>query len=130
METKQLFIGDPSYCLTDDLYHNVWGKKYDYKDGVIADNGQIIGIVHGTYSGDGSYEGRRKDPYVVDSGCLSVIDMSLFQPRFNEDRLNRLGLVVDCDKDGNFDLAYDNGSFTITWTLNGDTQSETIETNE
>ena len=48
METKQLFIGDPSYCLTDDLYHNVWGKKYDYKDGVIAENGQIIGIVHGT----------------------------------------------------------------------------------
>ena len=65
------YVGDPCYVLPDEIYHGIWGDKYNFEDGLI-ETPEGNWLVHGTAYGDGYYDG-----YPVDSGTLSVIPAEL-----------------------------------------------------
>jgi len=118
--TYDLYIGDPCYALDDEYYYNVWGKNEKYLDGIIEDEeGTVYGIVHGTFTGDGTYKGlTRKYVYGVDSGTISVIDL-----QYRKDEINNLNDLNDCGRYVHIpsgictvDFIYENGIFNITIT--------------
>lgn len=79
--TGKFYIGDPCYALPDEIYHNIWGDKYDFEDGLIETDTEAW-LVHGTAYGDGCYGPNGE--YPVDSGTISVIPTSLI----DEDKLH------------------------------------------
>jgi len=76
-QAVEYWVGDPCYVLPDDIYDDIWGKKYDYKDGTIDCENGLSFQVHGTAWGDGCYDGSDGFGYCVDSGTLAVIPMAL-----------------------------------------------------
>ena len=109
------FIGDICYALPDDKYDSIWGDKYKYQDGVYEGF-----AVHGTAYGDGEYYGSDGVSYSVDAGVIGIVDIGEEQ-RYCDYELNRLGKIVEvqdcvimnCDKDGNFEFTVDGKSFEI-----------------
>lgn len=75
---KGFYIGDPCYVLPDEIYDEIWGDKYNFKDGkiVIEDNAFIV---HGTAYGDGEYFDGKGIAYGVDSGTLAIIPIELIK---------------------------------------------------
>lgn len=55
INTSSVWIGDPMYMLSNKRYRAI---KHD--DGPIVLDGTEIGIVHGTFYGDGAYPGSKK----------------------------------------------------------------------
>lgn len=76
---ESLVIGDPCYCLTEDIYDNVWAAT-KYSDGVLESDGEVVGIIQGTQYGDGSYESMTDQRYDVDSGTLGIFDIGYCKP--------------------------------------------------
>lgn len=110
---KGIYVGDPCYVLGDDIYYDIWDKKYDFRDGVITINGQFCFVVHRTAYGDGEYYGYdypNQYAYPVDSGCLAVIPVELIDPN-KMDQANELGHIFEGSKTGI--MSYKNGVFKI-----------------
>lgn len=93
-----IYIGDPCYILPDEIYHGVWEKLYDFKDGKICTkDGKFVMVVGGTCSGDGCYEGhlRIKDAkgdidsvyfdIPVDAGVIAIVNMEFAKPDWKQD---------------------------------------------
>ena len=55
-----------------------------HDDGPIVLDGTEIGIVHGTFYGDGAYPGSKKGEYWVDSANLSIMDAKFANGAFLE----------------------------------------------
>ena len=85
------FIGDICYALEDDTYSQIWGDKFQYEDGCYEDFGFAVA---GTMYGDGCYNGTDGVSYGVDAGVLGITNISK-QQRYDDDKLNRLGKIVD-----------------------------------
>ena len=120
------FIGDICYCLNDDEYDNIWGKQYNYKNGVYG-----FFAVGGTAYGDGEYYGGRW-VFPVDAGVIGVVDMNHSKESRSTLENGNYGCVLDItnhltfeyDKSGIFSFEYDGHSLTI------DTQEEEDEEDE
>lgn len=89
--TGKYFIGDVCYALDDDIYIQIWGGKFQYKDGCYKDFGFAVA---GTMYGDGCYHGTDGISYGVDAGVLGITNISN-QQRYENAKLNKLGKIVD-----------------------------------
>ena len=109
------FIGDICYCLNDDEYDNIWGKKYEYKDGSYG-----FFAVGGTAYGDGEYYGGEW-AFPVDAGVIGVVDMAHSKRSAEELDGDNYGCVLTINhyltftynNCGIFNFEYDGQSFTI-----------------
>ena len=102
----EYWVGDPCYVLSDDIYDNIWGKKYNYRDGLIDCGNGLSFDVHRTAWGDGCYEGSNGFYYGVDSGTLAVIPKELVAKKDGE----QFGTY---HKSTNGEIEYENGVFHI-----------------
>lgn len=74
----EYYIGDLCYAMDDEVYDDIWGKKYDYKDGQYSrKDGSGCFAVHGTEWGDGEFEDDDGDTYLVDAGIIGVASKSI-----------------------------------------------------
>lgn len=110
-ENLTLIIGDPC-ILDDDIYENCWGPNYE--DDMITDDNNIIGFVHGTAFGDGSYESMSGKTYGVDAGALGIFDSSYCKDidKLRNDADVKVIDVNDADSH-TIKLSYDNGTFSF-----------------
>ena len=76
-KSGKFYIGDPCYVLSDDIYFDIWEKKYNFEDGVIEVPDKGAFVVHGTAYGDGEYNDQYGNSYGVDSGTLAIIPIEL-----------------------------------------------------
>ena len=102
---KGFYVGDPCYVLPDEIYHGIWGDKYNFEDGLI-ETPEGNWLVHGTAYGDGCYDG-----YFVDSGTLSVIPAELIAEDKAKDAL-RLGKIFP-GKEASVDWVGQTGAFIV-----------------
>lgn len=100
-----LVIADPCYVLQDDVYDHEFLKLENY-NGVIGNN---LGLVHGTYYGDGSYYSLSGMNYGVDAGSLGIYDTVCCKPEYRSDSVKEID--IDPNKEHLIELEYDNGSF-------------------
>lgn len=100
-----LVIADPCYVLQDDVYDHEFLTLENY-NGVIGNN---LGLVHGTYYGDGSYYSLSGMNYGVDAGSLGIYDTVCCKPEYRSDSVKEID--VDPNKEHLIELEYDNGSF-------------------
>ena len=98
--------------LDEDIYENCWGP--DYENGIITDDNNIIGFVHGTAFGDGSYDSMSGKTYGVDAGALGIFDSSYCKD-LNELRNDDDVKVIDVDDADShtIKLSYEDGTFTF-----------------
>ena len=114
VQSNEFWVGDPCYVLSDDIYDNIWGKEYNYQDGLIDCGNGLSFEVHGTAYGDGCYEGSNGFMYCVDSGTIAVIPKELV---VKEDGIDSGSL----HKSTSGKIEYDNGVFRIEF------DNETLE---
>lgn len=81
------YIGDLCHVLDDDVYENIWGSKFNYKNGLFVtnkdDKEEYFGM-HGTADGDGVFYGDNKE-FSVDAGHIGIASASLCtKPGFEE----------------------------------------------
>lgn len=77
---KGFYVGDICYVLGDELYHNVWGKWYGYKDGIFKDpKTHLHFAVAGTAYGDGCYLGNDGSEFPVDAGVIGLVPLELVE---------------------------------------------------
>lgn len=104
INTSSVWIGDPMYALSDERYRAI---RHD--DGPIVLDETEIGIVHGTFYGDGSYPGSKRKEYWVDTGNLSIIDGKFA----NGDFLKGCELFNLEEGQHTITLIYERGTFTF-----------------
>lgn len=132
IKSNRFYIGDICYVLNDDLYQDIWGNKYNFKDGII-DFGINQVLVHGTAYGDGCYEDNKGNTYYVDAGVIGIVPEELIDwNRIERDygdknKIYEFGNVVTAQE---AELIYDNGTFYINVTNNGYEDTYVICTGE
>ena len=132
IKSNKFYIGDICYVLNDDLYQNIWGGKYDFRDGVI-DFGINQVLVHGTAYGDGCYSDNKGNTYGVDAGVIGVVPEELIdwdkieKDYGSKDKIYELGNIVTAQE---AELIYDNGTFYINVTNDGYENTYVICTGE
>lgn len=87
------FVGDICYCLKDDIYHDIWGKIHNYKDGIYEYKGMKF-TVAGTAYGDECYGGTDKREYLVDAGVIGIVPKELFKDKLDYN-LEELGKIIE-----------------------------------
>lgn len=124
---ESLVIGDPCYCLTDDIYNNVWGKA-KYANGIIEKDDEIVGIVQSTGYGDGTYDSMTDQEYDVDSGALGIFDIAFCKPGIESEgsvQVIPVGEDEDIeDEDNEIDVELDYSNSVITFKINQVTEEE------
>ena len=73
-------IVDPCRVLSDDVYHNFWGKKKKFADGIFEVNGFSF-AVGSTAHGDGVYYDTDCRKYPVDAGVIALIPLELVEDK-------------------------------------------------
>lgn len=130
IKSNRFYIGDICYVLNDDLYQDIWGGKYNFKDGII-DFGINQVLVHGTAYGDGCYEDNKGNTYGVDAGVIGIVPEELIDwdkiRNYGDKNIYEFGNVVTAQE---AELIYDNGTFYINVTNNGYEDTYVICTRE
>lgn len=112
------YFGDPCYVLGDELYYDVWGHNYEFKDCAVKDPETGLKFaVHGTAFGDGTYSGSDGNVFEVDSGTLAIVPLELVK---SADGVDFGGLYLGAgvakfeEHDGVFTVELPDGSgFTV-----------------
>ena len=121
---KGFYIGDISYVLSDEVYHDVWGNQNSYQDGKIQVGSYAFAVDRTAY-GDGYYLDNNGGEYSVDAGVIGcvpfeLIDMDKLHENYDLganliDVLNDFGLFVEgsqaefkTDDEGVFTITIDN----------------------
>ena len=73
-------IVDPCSVLSDDVYHNFWGKKKKFADGIFEVNGFSF-AVGSTAHGDGIYYDTDCHKYPVDAGVIALVPLELVEDK-------------------------------------------------
>ena len=102
----KFYIGDPCYVLDDNIYFDIWDKKFNFEDGRVDCNDGLSFLVHGTAYGDGEYYDENGNVYGVDSGTIAIIPIELVGKTSGLQK----GNVFSGDKAG---MDYTDGTFTI-----------------
>lgn len=100
-----LVIADPCYVLQDEVYDTDFLGRDDH-NGVI---GEAVGLVHGTYYGDGGYDSKSGLNYGVDAGSLGIYDTVCCKPEYQSESVREI--EVDPNKEHLVKLEYDAGTF-------------------
>ena len=83
------YIGDPCWVLSDEVYHDIWGDNYFFKDGIIeTKNGNFI--VQSTFYGDGNFNSSIGN-LRVESGTIAIIPTKLI----DEKKVKELNSIND-----------------------------------
>ena len=71
------YVGDLCYEMKDELYDDIWGKKFGYAEGLYRrkSDGAVFGMF-GT-GGDGAWKDDYGKEYTVDAGILGVASVAL-----------------------------------------------------
>lgn len=69
---KGFYVGDICYVLGEEVYHEYWGRKKEYKDGVYKENDFQFAVA-GTAYGDGEYIDNHGNVYGVDAGVIGIV---------------------------------------------------------
>ncbi len=79
ISTKRgFYIGDVCYVLGDAVYHNMWGRLFNYADGVHYIEGRDASFaVAPTRHGDGEYVDNLNHLYGVDAGIIGLVPLEL-----------------------------------------------------
>lgn len=101
------FVGDICYAIDDVIYHDLWGRENNYKDGVFKVN-DVSFAVASTAFGDGGYVGSDGVKYSVDAGVIGVVPDSLWK----KDAIPTGGRIVVAKTSVTFSTF--DGRFTIT----------------
>lgn len=119
--SKGFYIGDISYVLSDEVYHDIWGNQNSYQDGKIQVGSYAFAVDRTAY-GDGYYLDNNGKEYSVDAGVIGcvpfeLIDMDKLHENYDLganpiDILNDFGRFVQGSR-AEF-RTDDNGIFTIT----------------
>ena len=105
------YLGDPSHVLTEDLYYDVLGEKYNFEPGKhdLTNNEDYV-VIHNTHNGDGIFKDSKQRKYKVESGLIGLVPKRLIP----EEKIN------DAKKCGHFftfpsdiDFYYDAGIFYV-----------------
>ena len=107
-DCSALVIADPCYVLKDDVYEYDF-LALDNANGVIGD---AIGLVHGTYYGDGGYDSESGLNYGVDAGALGIYDAKYCKPKYQSESVREI--EVDPTEEHEVELEYDAGTFYIS----------------
>ena len=114
MNTKKLFVGDIGYALEEKLYHDVWGDKLGFADGLIkTEDGQVAAVVGSTAYGDGTYYSTDGLEYGVDAGVIGITDINYSD--VDEKELISCGTIVNVPS-GSAKIVFtcDEGEFNIS----------------
>lgn len=104
-DCSTLVIADPCYVLQDEVYDTDFLGRDDH-NGVIGD---AIGLVHGTYYGDGGYDSESGLNYGVDAGSLGIYDIKYCKPKYQSESVREI--EVDPTEEHEVELEYDAGTF-------------------
>lgn len=104
-DCSTLVIADPCYVLQDEVYDTDFLGRDDH-NGVIGD---AIGLVHGTYYGDGGYDSESGLNYGVDAGSLGIYDTKYCKPKYQSESVREI--EVDPTEEHVVELEYDAGTF-------------------
>lgn len=107
-DCSALVIADPCYVLQDEVYDTDFLGRDDH-NGVIGD---AIGLVHGTYYGDGDYDSESGLNYGVDAGSLGIYDTKYCKPKYQSESVREI--EVDPTEEHEVELEYDAGTFYIS----------------
>jgi hypothetical protein len=81
----EYYVGDICYALSDDVYQKQWGDKFKYARGTheITYRGVTDFLsVNATAYGDGTYTDTRNElDFVVDSGTIGIVHISMCEPK-------------------------------------------------
>lgn len=118
---KGFYIGDISYVLSDEVYHDIWGNQNSYQEGKVQVGNYAFAVDRTAY-GDGTYSDNNGREYSVDAGVIGcvpfeLVDMDKLHESYDSgadpiDILNDLGLFVEGSQ-AEFETN-DEGVFTIT----------------
>ena len=81
------YLGDPSHVLTEDLYYDVLGEKYNFESGKhdLTNNEDYV-VIHNTHYGDGIFKDTKQRKYKVESGLIGLVPKRLIP----EEKMNVL----------------------------------------
>ena len=108
-------IVDPCRVLSDDVYHNFWGKKKKFADGIFEVNGFSF-AVGSTAHGDGVYYDTDCRKYPVDAGVIALIPLELVEDKSGLRYGNVFKMSGEAEfkcEDGIFDISL-HGIFDIS----------------
>jgi len=118
----KFYVGDICYAMQEELYRDVWGGKYGYKDGQF-DIGDTSFAVASTKYGDGVYLGSDGHDYPVDAGDIGILSWELVDENSKDIYLGRVinAESIDysftgrdgSDKEGLFEIYFNNEILTI-----------------
>jgi hypothetical protein len=109
------FIGDICYALDENVYHKIWGDKFQFEDGEYL-VGKTKFAVAGTAYGDGSYKGTDGIDYWVDAGCIGIVPEILWDKGRTEEETGGAGFIAGgriVDVKNKLSINADGGLFKI-----------------
>ena len=112
------YIGDICYMMDDDIYHDTWGRKFNYEAGVFPVKDTKFAVANTAY-GDGGYQGSDGREYSVDAGVIGVVPEILWSKE--KGRNGDGGRIVEVKKElifktdeaGLFEITIDNEELVI-----------------
>lgn len=103
------YVGDVCYVLGDAVYDNMWGRLYNYEDGVHYIEGRDASFAVGpTRHGDGEYIDNEYRVYGVDAGVIGLVPFELIDKAEGKE----FGYIWEGS--GAADFSAVNGVFDIT----------------
>ena len=76
------YIGDPSFVLSEEIYHGIFGDVHKYEAGKYdLLNNKNDFVVHKTHYGDGTYRDTKNRKYVVESGLIALVPVDLIEEK-------------------------------------------------
>lgn len=101
----EYYIGDICYVLSDDVYHDFWGRQHSFNDGSFTvPKSKLSFATVSTDHGDGTYKDQYGMIYPVDAGNIGIVPIELCSKTegLNEGRVSDfVGEVhISVDEDG------------------------------
>ena len=107
------YLGDPVHVLNEQLYYEILGDIHQFKNGkynlLNNDNDNSI-VIHNTSNGDGIYYDTKKRSYIIESGLIALIPVTLIDNE-NISNAKKFGSIFNFEKI--IEFTYHKGLFTI-----------------
>lgn len=82
VQPGKYYLGDPVFALDEITYHELYGDCFHYENGKfdLKNNDQYM-IIHKTHYGDGTFYDTKKRKYIVETGLIALIPISMIEER-------------------------------------------------
>lgn len=108
------YLSDICYSMDDELYDDIWGKKFNYDTGFYTNGTDNFGVFHTAY-GDGCYRGSNGKKYGVDAGVIGIVSAGLFKSPTGKDKCGPYGGTMIEAKSPLTFRSDDRGRFWCEW---------------